>query len=54
MDSLRSSTHSRYNLIVGRMVPVVGEIFLAIDAIQIMRHSLTTYNRLAKPEDRLL
>jgi hypothetical protein len=54
VDSLRSSTHSRYNLIVGRMVPVVGEIFLAIDAIQIMRHSLTTYNRLAKPEDRLL
>jgi hypothetical protein len=39
---------------VGRMVPAVGEIFLAIDAIQIMRHSLTTYNRLAKPEDRLL
>lgn len=39
---------------VGRMIPVVGEVFLAIDAIQIMRHTLTTFNRLAKPEDRLL
>jgi hypothetical protein len=38
---------------VGRMIPVVGEIFLAVDAIQIMRHTLTAYNRLVRPEDRL-
>ncbi|WP_429537036.1 STM2901 family protein [Paraburkholderia youngii] len=39
---------------VGRMVPVIGEFFLAADAIQIMRRTVTTYNRLVLPEDRLL
>ncbi|WP_206951299.1 STM2901 family protein [Trinickia acidisoli] len=38
---------------VGRAVPVVGELFLARDAFMIMRNTVVTYNRLAKPDDRL-
>ncbi|CAD6559697.1 STM2901 family protein [Paraburkholderia metrosideri] len=39
---------------VGRAVPVIGEILLTLDAIQIARHSVMTYNRRVRPEDRLL
>lgn len=38
---------------VGRAVPVIGELFLARDAFMIMRNTVGTYNRLAKPDDRL-
>lgn len=38
---------------VGRTIPVVGELFLARDAFMIMRNTVVTYNRLAKPGDRV-
>ncbi|NIE86642.1 MULTISPECIES: STM2901 family protein [unclassified Burkholderia] len=39
---------------VGRTIPVVGEVFLARDAYLIMRNTVRTYNRIVKPEDRVL
>jgi hypothetical protein len=39
---------------VGRTIPVVGEIFLAVDATLIMRNTITTYDRIVKPEDQVL
>lgn len=39
---------------VGRSIPVAGEIFLAVDAVLIMRNTVVAYNRLVKPEDRVL
>jgi hypothetical protein len=38
---------------VGRTIPVIGEVFLARDAFMIMRNTVVTYNRLAKPDDRM-
>jgi hypothetical protein len=38
---------------VGRTIPVIGELFLARDAFMIMRNTVVTYNRLAKPDDRM-
>ncbi len=32
----------------------VGEVFLARDAYLIMRNTVSTYNRVVKPEDRVL
>jgi len=39
---------------VGRTIPVVGEVFLAIDVIRIMRNTVLTFNRLVQPADRVL
>ncbi|AJY32001.1 putative membrane protein [Burkholderia thailandensis 34] len=39
---------------VGRTIPIVGEVLLAKDAVLIMRNTLSTYNRLVKPADRVL
>jgi len=39
---------------VGRAIPVVGVILLSKDALLIMRDTVWTYNRLVKPEDRVL
>ncbi|MFP6560284.1 STM2901 family protein [Paraburkholderia sp. B3] len=39
---------------VGRTIPIVGEIFLAVDATLIMRKTVMVYNRIVKPEDRVL
>jgi len=39
---------------VGRAIPVVGTVLLGRDAFLIMRNTITTYNRLAKAEDRVL
>ena len=38
---------------VGRAIPVIGELFLARDAFMIMLNTVATYNRLAKPDDRM-
>lgn len=38
---------------VGRAIPVAGELFLARDAFMIMRNTVVSYNRLAKPDDRV-
>ncbi|WP_321789555.1 STM2901 family protein [Paraburkholderia sp. J94] len=39
---------------VGRTIPVVGTVMLGADAFLIMRNTLFTYNRMVKPEDRIL
>lgn len=39
---------------VGRAVPIVGELFLARDAFLIMRNTISAYNRLVGPADRVL
>ncbi|KWE60353.1 hypothetical protein WL77_26545 [Burkholderia ubonensis] len=38
---------------VGRTIPVVGEVFLAVDASMIMLNTVRVYNAIAKPEDRV-
>ncbi|KWO09511.1 hypothetical protein WM25_17140 [Burkholderia ubonensis] len=37
----------------GRTIPVVGEVFLAVDASMIMLNTVRAYNAIAKPEDRV-
>lgn len=39
---------------VGRTIPVVGTAMLGRDAFLIMQNTTSTYNRLAKAEDRVL
>ncbi|WP_233801804.1 STM2901 family protein [Paraburkholderia sp. HP33-1] len=39
---------------VGRTIPIVGEVFMAAEAFQILRRSITAYNRLVQPADRVL
>ncbi|ATF84801.1 MULTISPECIES: STM2901 family protein [Burkholderia] len=39
---------------VGRAVPVVGTVLLARDVFLIMERSVSTYNHIVKPEDRVL
>lgn len=38
---------------VGRTILLVGEVLLARDAFLIIRHTIVSYNRIAKPEDRV-
>jgi hypothetical protein len=45
-------TH-RLGVFVGRTIPGVGWALLAIDAWQITNHTVTKYNRLVMPEDRV-
>jgi hypothetical protein len=39
---------------VGRTIPVVGTVMLGRDAFLIVQNTISTYNRLAKAEDRVL
>jgi hypothetical protein len=39
---------------VGRAIPVVGVVVMGYDAFLIARHTVSSYNRLVKPEDRVL
>ncbi|KML46585.1 hypothetical protein VL15_35120 [Burkholderia cepacia] len=54
LTGIRIAFTRRLGAWVGRTIPVVGEVFLARDAFMIMRNTVTTYNRIVKPEDRLL
>ena len=38
---------------VGRTVPIVGWLVLAYDVEEIIRHTVTTYNRVVAEEDRI-
>ncbi|RQR34095.1 hypothetical protein DIE23_12965 [Burkholderia sp. Bp9143] len=38
---------------VGRSIPVVGEVFLAADAVAIMFNTVRRYNGIVKPENRV-
>ncbi|RKP45290.1 STM2901 family protein [Trinickia fusca] len=39
---------------VGRAIPVIGVVMMSYDAFFIMRNTVATYNRLVKPEDKVL
>ncbi len=54
LSGLRVAYTRRLGAWVGRTIPVVGEVFLVVDAITIMRNIVASYNRLVKPEDRVL
>nr|WP_235986606.1 MULTISPECIES: hypothetical protein [Burkholderia] len=59
LSGIRIAFTRRLGAWVGRAVPVVGEVFLgevflARDAYLIMRNTVSTYNRIVKPEDRVL
>ena len=53
LNGVRIAFTRNLGAFVGRSIPVVGEVFLLYDAIQIMRHTVVTYNRLVKPDDRV-
>ncbi len=53
IKKLRFSLTRNLGAIVGRTVPGIGWTILAYDAITIMRNSVVTYNRIARPEDQL-
>ncbi|MGS0980655.1 MULTISPECIES: STM2901 family protein [Burkholderia] len=54
LSGVRITFTRRLGAWVGRSVPIVGEVFLAADAFMIMRNTVTAYNSIVKPEDRLL
>lgn len=53
LSGIRIAFIRRLGAWVGRAIPVVGEVFLARDAFLIMRNTVSTYNRIVKPEDRV-
>ncbi|ORT88162.1 hypothetical protein B7G54_06030 [Burkholderia puraquae] len=54
LSGIRIAFTRRLGAWVGRAIPVVGEVFLARDAYLIMRNTVSTCNRIVKPEDRVL
>lgn len=53
IKTLRIALTKNLGAFVGRTVPVVGWVILANDAMWIMWNSVTTYNAIASPEDRI-
>jgi hypothetical protein len=53
ITTLRIAFTKNLGAFVGRSVPVVGWIILANDVIQIVYNTVSTYNSLVKPADRL-
>ncbi len=53
LDGVRIAFTRNLGAFIGRTIPVIGELFLARDAFMIMRNTVVTYNRLAKPDDRM-
>jgi hypothetical protein len=53
LRTLRPVMTNNLGAFVGRTVPVVGWVILAYDVSQIMIKTVSTYNRLVMPEDRL-
>lgn len=54
IGGLRIAMTRSLGAFVGRTIPVLGTVILARDAFLIMRHTIFSYNRLVKPEDRVL
>ncbi len=54
LSGIRIAFTRRLGAWIGRTIPVVGEVFLARDAFLIMRNTVSSYNRIVKPEDRVL
>ncbi|KVD66594.1 STM2901 family protein [Burkholderia ubonensis] len=54
VGGLRIAMTRSLGAFVGRAIPVVGVVLLSKDAILIMRNTVVSYNRIVKPEDRVL
>ncbi|KVG71012.1 hypothetical protein WJ95_19665 [Burkholderia ubonensis] len=54
LGGLRIAMTRSLGAFVGRAIPVVGVVLLSKDAILIMRNTVVSYNRIVKPEDRVL
>ncbi|WP_063532607.1 STM2901 family protein [Burkholderia sp. MSMB1589WGS] len=54
IKGLRVILTHRLAVFVGRTLPGVGWVLLAKDAFYIVRNTISRYNQLAKPEDRVL
>ncbi|WP_174969693.1 STM2901 family protein [Burkholderia lata] len=54
IKNLRVILTHRLAVFVGRTVPGVGWVLLAKDAFHIVRNTVSRYNQIAKPEDRIL
>lgn len=54
IGNLRVILTHRLAVFVGRTVPGVGWVLLAKDAFHIVRNTVSRYNLIAKPEDRIL
>ncbi len=52
--SLKITLTRNLGAFVGRTVPIVGWMILGYDVVRIIQNTIFTYNRLVKPEDRLL
>jgi hypothetical protein len=53
IKTLRIALTKNLGAFVGRSVPVVGWIIIANDVVRIIWNTVTTYNILALPEDRI-
>jgi hypothetical protein len=53
LRTLRIALTKNLGAFVGRSVPVVGWIILANDVVHIMWNTVTTYNAVVMPQDRL-
>ena len=54
LGGLRIAMTRSLGAFVGRAIPVVGVVLLSTDVFLIMRHTVSHYNRMVKPEDRVL
>ena len=54
LSTLRIAFTRNLGAWVGRTIPIVGEVMLAVDVAQIMWKAVATYNALVKPEDKIL
>ncbi|MGS0895363.1 STM2901 family protein [Burkholderia stagnalis] len=53
ITGLRVILTHRLAVFVGRAIPGIGWVLLAKDAFHIVRNTISRYNRIAKPEDRI-
>ncbi len=53
LGSLKLTFTKRLGAFVGRLVPGVGWVILAYDVVQIMHNTITEYNRLVRPQDKV-
>jgi len=51
--TLRIAFTKNLGAFVGRAIPIVGYVVLASDAFEIMWKTVSTYNKIVRPEDRV-
>ncbi|KAB0644416.1 STM2901 family protein [Burkholderia latens] len=54
VGGLRIAMTRSLGAFVGRAIPIVGVVMLSTDVFFIVRNSVASYNRIVKPEDRVL